>query len=177
MARSHADPEQQELLLLVAARLADGQIRRNRLRRGYRRARRRRRARRNPAAVALDPGALPDLRGRKVWDTLAIGEFLNEIAPKKALLPKDRADARPLPLDLRRDAFRLRLAAAGAADEHQGAFPALQDLVEGRGRHRAHHRDLARMPGQLRRAVPVRRNHASPTRCTPRSSAASAPMA
>jgi glutathione S-transferase len=29
--------------------------------------------------------------GIKVWDTLAIGEFLNEITPKKALLPKDRA--------------------------------------------------------------------------------------
>ena len=29
--------------------------------------------------------------GIKVWDTLAIGEFLNEIAPKKNLLPKDRA--------------------------------------------------------------------------------------
>src|ERR1700693_2998447 len=27
----------------------------------------------------------------KIWDTLAIGEYLNEIAPKKALLPKDRA--------------------------------------------------------------------------------------
>lgn len=29
--------------------------------------------------------------GTKVWDTLAIGEFLNEIAPKAGLLPKDRA--------------------------------------------------------------------------------------
>lgn len=29
--------------------------------------------------------------GIKVWDTLAIGEFLNELKPKKALLPKDRA--------------------------------------------------------------------------------------
>ena len=27
----------------------------------------------------------------KVWDTLAIGEFLNEITPKAGLLPKDRA--------------------------------------------------------------------------------------
>ena len=27
----------------------------------------------------------------KVWDTLAIGEFLNEIAPKSGLLPKDKA--------------------------------------------------------------------------------------
>ena len=30
-------------------------------------------------------------RGIKVWDTLAIGEFLHEIAPKAGLLPDDRA--------------------------------------------------------------------------------------
>ena len=30
-------------------------------------------------------------QGIRVWDTLAIGEFLHEIAPKKELLPKDRA--------------------------------------------------------------------------------------
>jgi glutathione S-transferase len=29
--------------------------------------------------------------GIKVWDTLAIGEFLNEIAPQAGLLPKDQA--------------------------------------------------------------------------------------
>jgi glutathione S-transferase len=29
--------------------------------------------------------------GTRVWDTLAIGEFLNEIAPKAGLLPKDQA--------------------------------------------------------------------------------------
>lgn len=29
--------------------------------------------------------------GVRVWDTLAIGEFLHEIAPKKQLLPRDRA--------------------------------------------------------------------------------------
>jgi glutathione S-transferase len=29
--------------------------------------------------------------GIKVWDTLAIGEFLNEIAPQSGLLPKDKA--------------------------------------------------------------------------------------
>ena len=29
--------------------------------------------------------------GIKIWDTLAIGEFLNEIAPKAGMLPKDRA--------------------------------------------------------------------------------------
>jgi len=29
--------------------------------------------------------------GVRVWDTLAIGEFLNEVAPKSGLLPKDQA--------------------------------------------------------------------------------------
>jgi glutathione S-transferase len=29
--------------------------------------------------------------GIKVWDTLAIGEYLNEVKPKAGLLPKDRA--------------------------------------------------------------------------------------
>jgi glutathione S-transferase len=29
--------------------------------------------------------------GVRVWDTLAIGEFLHEIAPQKGLLPRDRA--------------------------------------------------------------------------------------
>ena len=29
--------------------------------------------------------------GHKIWDTLAIGEFLNEIAPKAGLLPADQA--------------------------------------------------------------------------------------
>jgi glutathione S-transferase len=28
--------------------------------------------------------------GIKVWDTLAIGEFLNEVAPKAGILPADR---------------------------------------------------------------------------------------
>ena len=30
-------------------------------------------------------------KGIRVWDTLAIGEFLNEIAPRAGLLPKDQA--------------------------------------------------------------------------------------
>jgi glutathione S-transferase len=30
--------------------------------------------------------------GIRVWDTLAIGEYLNEIRPKAGLLPKDRAE-------------------------------------------------------------------------------------
>ncbi len=51
----------------------------------------------DPAARAeillLSPSILvPCLRydGAKIWDTLAIGEFLNEIAPQAQLLPADR---------------------------------------------------------------------------------------
>jgi glutathione S-transferase len=31
-------------------------------------------------------------KGIRVWDTLSIGEFLNEIAPRAGLLPKDQAE-------------------------------------------------------------------------------------
>ena len=44
--------------------------------------------------LLLSPSILvPSLRydKLKVWDTLAIGEFLNEVAPKAGLLPADRA--------------------------------------------------------------------------------------
>ena len=44
--------------------------------------------------LLLSPSILvPSLTydGAKIWDTLAIGEFLNEVAPKAGLLPKDRA--------------------------------------------------------------------------------------
>jgi glutathione S-transferase len=46
--------------------------------------------------------------GVKVWDTLAIGEYLNEIKPKAQLLPADIQGAGALPGDLRRDAFGLQ---------------------------------------------------------------------
>ena len=104
-----------------------------------RRAERRRRARRNPAAVAVDPRALPDLRGLKVWDTLAIGEFLNEIAPKAGLLPKDqakRAHCRSICGEMHSGFVSLRQALPMNIKRRVSQ---LQDLVEGPGRHRAHH--------------------------------------
>ena len=58
-----ADAQQQELFVLVAARLADGQARRNRVRRDPRAPRRCGCACGDPAAFAFDPGAVPDLRG------------------------------------------------------------------------------------------------------------------
>src|ERR1700730_10522656 len=40
---------------------------------------------------------VPCLRheGATVWDTLAIGEYLNEVMPDAGLLPADRVDRRP----------------------------------------------------------------------------------
>ena len=59
-------------------------------------------------------------KGIRVWDTLAIGEFLNEIAPKAGLLPKDqavRAHCRSVCGEMHSGFV---VAPAGAADEHQG---------------------------------------------------------
>ena len=39
--------------------------------------------------------------GIKIWDTLAIAEYLNELKPEAALLPKRHSRASTLPLDLR----------------------------------------------------------------------------
>ena len=104
---------------------------------------------------------VPCLRhdGATVWDTLAIAEYLNEVMPDAGLLPADRVSARALPLDLRRNPFRLHHAARLAAGQSEGPFPGLQDLVARAGRHRPGLHHLARMPGQIRRAVPVRRAH------------------
>src|SRR3979490_3253153 len=76
----------------------------------------------------------------KVWDTLAIAEYLNEIRPQAGLLPADVA-ARALPRGVRRDAFGLRQPALGPADEPQGEARRLQGLGRRPGRHRAGHRD------------------------------------
>ena len=51
------------------------------------------RARRTPAALALLPRAVLTHDGVKVWDTLAIAEYLDEIGPEAGLLPQ-RAAAR-----------------------------------------------------------------------------------
>ena len=59
--------------------------------------------------------------GVAVWDTLAIAEYLNEIAPEAGLLPADRAARAHCRVGLRRDPFGLLQPALGAADEPQGA--------------------------------------------------------
>jgi glutathione S-transferase len=57
-------------------------------------------------------------QGIRIWDTLAIAEYLNEVRPKAGLLPPD----------LRRNALRIRQSAISAADEPQSPSPRLQDL-------------------------------------------------
>ena len=45
----------------------------------------------NCCCCRLVPGAVPDHDGLKVWDTLAIAEYLHEIKPEAGLLPADQA--------------------------------------------------------------------------------------
>ena len=114
--------------------------------------------------------------GVKVWDTLAIAEYLNEAQPgRRAAARRTAARRAHCRAISRRDAFGLQQPALGAADEPQGALPGFKvwagaqadiDRIDG---------DLARMPGDLRRAVPVRRAPPWPTRCTRRCARASSP--
>ena len=65
---------------------------------------------------------VPCLRhdGATVWDTLAIGEYLNEIMPGCRPVAGGSRPARALPLDLRRNPFRLHHAARLAAGQSEG---------------------------------------------------------
>ena len=84
--------------------------------------------------------------GVRVWDTLAIAEYLAEIVPQGRPAAGRPGRARALPGDLRRDAFGLLQPALGAADEPQGASSGLQGVGRRAGRHRARDGDLARVP-------------------------------
>ena len=145
---------QQELLVLVAARLAvvpDG-------RSGFPgRSPVRRRSHARAELLLLSPSFLvPCLthNGMKVWDTLAIAEYLHESLSEAGLLPEDSR--------------RGRIAAPSSGEMHSGfanlrsALPMnlkarlsrLQGLGRGAGRYRPRRRDLARMPGRPM-AVPI----------------------
>ena len=52
----------------------------------------------------------------KIWDSLAIAEYLNELFPEKQLWPADAHAARPCPRRKRRNAFELRRHAHSLAD-------------------------------------------------------------
>ena len=148
--------QQQELFILVAARLAADQIFRAGVRRNRYRAGRCIGAGRNPAAVLVDPGAVPAARGRHGLG-YAGDRRLSQRGDAECRSFAGRPDpAGPLPLDLRRNPFGLYHPARVAAGQSEGAFPRLQDLVARPGRHRSGLHHLARMPGDVRRPVPVR---------------------
>ena len=61
--------------------------------------------------------------GAKVWNTLAIAQYLHEVVPEAGLLPDGPDRPRALPLGQRRDELGLRQPARLAADEPEGALP------------------------------------------------------
>ena len=114
--------------------------------------------------------------GIKVWDTLAIAEYLNELKPEAGLLPDFARRARALPRDLRRDAFGLFQPALGAADEPARALSGVQGVGRRAGRHRPRGGDLARMPRQISAGRSCSAtSRPSRTPCTRRCAPASSP--
>ena len=94
--------------------------------------------------------------GAKVWNTLAIAQYLNEIRPDAGLMPADRlarAHCRSVCGEMNSGFANLRSALPMNLKAH---FPA-QGLGRRAARHRPHRRDLDRVPRHLRRPVPVRR--------------------
>ena len=110
---SDIDHQQQELFVLVVARLAAGQIRRARFRRD-RSSRPTTPSARAEILLLSSSILVPCLRhdGATVWDTLAIAEYLNEIMPAGRPAAGRSHPAGALPLDLRRNPFRLHDACA-----------------------------------------------------------------
>ncbi len=117
----HAHPEQQELFVVVAARLADGALRRAGLRRGDGLARRRRCAQGTAAAGAVDPRAVPDARRREGLEHAGDRPVPERDQARRRADARRPHRARALPLDQRRDEFGLRQPARVAADEPEGA--------------------------------------------------------
>jgi hypothetical protein len=83
--------------------------------------------------------------GIRIWDTLAIGEYLKRDQAARGPTAQGPRRPRPLPFDLRRDAFGVRQSAFGAADEPQGAPGRLQGVVGRTKGYRPDFGDLARM--------------------------------
>src|SRR5829696_6302138 len=152
--RLHAGDRQQELFLVVAARLADGQGCRHRVR-GDRGAS-------GPAGDAADDPqalALGARAGAAASRPRGVGIAGDRRIPQR---PQARGGpvagggggARPCPLDLDRDACGLFRAARQDADEHPRVLPGQGHDVRGARRDRAHHLDVARLPQALCRRVP-----------------------
>ena len=80
--------------------------------------------------------------GVTVWDTMAIGEYLNEVRPDSGLLPTDRvarAHCRAVCGEIHSGFVNLRV---GPAHEPEGAAPRLQGVGRCPGRRRPHRRHL-----------------------------------
>ena len=95
--------------------------------------------------------------GIKVWDTLAIAEYLHELKPEAGLLPADRAaraHCRSICGEMHSGFSNLRSALPMNLKAHHPGFKIWAGAA---GRHRPHHRHLARVPGRLGRALSVRR--------------------
>ena len=94
--------------------------------------------------------------GIKVWDTLAIGEYLNEIKPKAGLLPADRAaraHCRAICGEMHSGFTSLRSA---LPMNLKRAFPGFKVWARAQADIDRITDDLARLPRDLRRPVPVR---------------------
>ena len=151
-------PSQQELLVLVAARLAAVPHGRARVRGEH--GRRSTIRRRGPSCCCCRRRSWCRCLthdGVKVWDTLAIAEYLNEIEPEAGLLPADRvarAHCRAVSGEMHsgfanlRSALPMNLKARHAGFKVWAGAQADIERVDG---------DLARVPASLRRALPVRR--------------------
>ncbi len=175
--QGHPHDRQQELRLLVAARLAAVQVGRARLRRGM-------------AVASDDPSTRAELLllspsflvpclthdGIKVWDTLAIAEYLNEILPEAGLLPKDRAaraHCRSISGEMHSGFSNMRSALPMNLKAHHPGFKVWAGAQADIDRIVS---DLARMP----RATTAARScsatsRAWPTRCSRRCARASSP--
>ena len=94
--------------------------------------------------------------GVKVWDTLAIGEYLNELKPRSGLLPADRAaraHCRAVCGEMHSGFSSLRSA---LPMNLKGILSRPQGMGAGQGRHRAHRGDLARVSDRLWRPFSLR---------------------
>src|SRR5882762_9131251 len=94
--------------------------------------------------------------GARVWDTLAIGEYLNEIRPEAALLPADRAvraHCRAICGEMHSGFSALR---SSLPMNIKGHFPKFRLWSRGASRCRPHRRDLDRVPASPRRTLSVR---------------------
>ena len=114
--------------------------------------------------------------GVKVWDTLAIGEYLHEIKPKSRPAAGRPRGARALPRDLRRDALGLRATCAAALPMNlKRVFPGYKVWARAQA-------DIERITTIWRECLATYggpflfgKRHAWPTRCTRRWSRASSP--